>query len=139
MGAHLRGSERISGVHGESTNSARPLRMASEQQELLCAVLGLNQSIALADGGDHRPWHVPVYSDANIEITSGTAPIYFIKLDDRFVSESGPSSLASPHTAAAQIAWLLRTHTVLGVTHRYPEALVKVTGFTAATTGFGGS
>jgi hypothetical protein len=82
---------------------------------------------------------VPVYSDANITISGGTAPIYFIKLDDSFVSEYGPSSLASPHTAALQIAWLLRTHTILGVTHRYPEALVKVTGFAAATTGFGGS
>ena len=82
---------------------------------------------------------VPVYSDANITISGGTAPIYFIKLDDSFVSEFGPSSLASPHTAALQIAWLLRTHSILGVTHRYPEALVKVTGFAAATTGFGGS
>lgn len=82
---------------------------------------------------------VPVYSDANITISGGTAPIYFIKLDDSFVSEYGPSSLVSPHTAALQIAWLLRTHSVLGVTHRYPEALVKVSGFTAATTGFGGS
>jgi HK97 family phage major capsid protein len=82
---------------------------------------------------------VPVFSDANITISGGQAPVYFIKLDDSFVSEAGPSSLASPHTAALQIAWLLRTHTILGVTHRYPEALVKVTGFTAATTGFGGS
>jgi len=82
---------------------------------------------------------VPVYSDANVTISGGTAPIYFIKLDDSFVSESGPKSMASPHTAALQIAWLLRTHTVLGVTHRYPEALVKATGFAAATTGFGGS
>jgi hypothetical protein len=65
--------------------------------------------------------------------------MYFIKLDDSFVFEFGPSSLASPHTAALQIAWLLRTHTILGVTHRYPEALVKVGGFAAATTGFGGS
>jgi HK97 family phage major capsid protein len=83
---------------------------------------------------------VPVYSDANITISGGTAPIYFIKLDDSFVSEYGPSSLASPHTAALQIAWLLRTHTVLGVTHRWPEALVKVSGFAASIpTGFGGS
>ena len=42
------------------------------------------------------------------------------------MSELGPVSLASPHTAALQIAWLLRTHSILGVTHRYPEALVKV-------------
>ena len=82
---------------------------------------------------------VPVYSDANVTISGGTAPVYFIKLDDSFISEYGPSSLASPHTAALQIAWLLRTHTILGVTHRYPEALVKATGFAAATTGFGGS
>lgn len=82
---------------------------------------------------------VPVYSDANITVSGGTAPVYFIKLDDSFVSESGPKSLASPHTAAQQIAWLLRTHTVLGVTHRYPEALVRVSGFTATPTGFGGS
>jgi HK97 family phage major capsid protein len=82
---------------------------------------------------------VPVYSDANIDVVGGQAPVYFIKLDDSFVSEAGPSSLASPHTAALQIAWLLRTHTILGVTHRYPEALVKVTGFDALTTGFGGS
>jgi HK97 family phage major capsid protein len=82
---------------------------------------------------------VPVYSDANVVIAGNTAPIYFIKLDDSFVNEFGPVSLASPHTAALQIAWLLRTHSILGVTHRYPEALVKVTGFTAATTGFGGS
>jgi HK97 family phage major capsid protein len=82
---------------------------------------------------------VPVYADANITLVGNTAPIYFIKLDDSFVSEFGPSSLASPHTAALQIAWLLRTHTILGVTHRYPEALVKVSGFTAAGTGFGGS
>jgi hypothetical protein len=57
---------------------------------------------------------VPVYSDANITISSGTAPIYFIKLDDSFVNEFGPVSLASPHTAALQIAWLLRTHSILG-------------------------
>ena len=82
---------------------------------------------------------VPVYSDANITVSGGTAPIYFIKLDDAFYSESGPKSLASPHTAALQIAWLLRTHTILGVTWRYPESLVRVTGFAAATTGFGGS
>jgi HK97 family phage major capsid protein len=82
---------------------------------------------------------VPVYSDANVVVAGNAAPIYFIKLDDSFVSEFGPSSLASPHTAALQIAWLLRTHSILGVKHRYPEALVKVTGFTAATTGFGGS
>jgi HK97 family phage major capsid protein len=83
---------------------------------------------------------VPVYSDANVTITNGTAPIYFMKLDDSFVSEYGPSSLASPHTAALQIAWLLRTHTILGVTHRYPEALVKATGFAASIpVGFGGS
>jgi hypothetical protein len=82
---------------------------------------------------------VPVYSDANITITGGTAPIYFIKLDDSFVNEFGPVSFASPHTAALQIAWLLRTHSILGVTHRYPEALVKVSGFVASTTGFGGS
>jgi HK97 family phage major capsid protein len=82
---------------------------------------------------------VPVYADANVVVAGNAAPIYFIKLDDSFVSEYGPSSLASPHTAALQIAWLLRTHTILGVTHRYPEALVKVSGFAAATTGFGGS
>lgn len=82
---------------------------------------------------------VPVYSDANITISGGLAPVYFIKLDDSFVSELGPVSLASPHTAALQIAWLLRTHSILGVTHRYPEALVKVTNFVAAPTGFGGS
>jgi HK97 family phage major capsid protein len=83
---------------------------------------------------------VPVYSDANITITGGTAPIYFIKLDDSFISEFGPSSLASPHTAALQIAWLLRTHVILGATHRYPESLVKVSGFATSTTGgFGGS
>jgi len=80
---------------------------------------------------------VPVYSDASIVVSGNTAPIYFIKRDDSFISEYGPSSLVSPHTAALQIAWLLRTHSVLGVTHRYPEALVKVTGFAAATTGFG--
>jgi HK97 family phage major capsid protein len=83
---------------------------------------------------------VPVYSDASISISGGQAPIYFIKLDDSFVSEYGPSSLASPHVAALQIAWLLRTHVVLGVTHRYPEALVKVNGFAATIpSGFGGS
>jgi hypothetical protein len=82
---------------------------------------------------------VPVYSDANITVSGGTAPIYFIKLDDSFVSESGPKSLASPYPAALQIAWLLRCHTVLGVTHRYPEALVRVSGFQALSTGFGGS
>jgi len=38
-----------------------------------------------------------------------------------------------------QIAWQLRTHSILGVTHRYPEAPVKVTGFNAAITNFGGS
>jgi HK97 family phage major capsid protein len=82
---------------------------------------------------------VPVYSDANITVSGGTAPIYFLKADDSFVSEFGPASLASPHTAALQISWLLRSHVILGVTHRYPEAIVKVTGFAAATTGFGGS
>jgi len=83
---------------------------------------------------------VDVYSDSNIQITGGTAPVYFLKLDDSFVSEYGPTSLASPYTAALQIAWLLRTHSVLGVTHRYPEALVKVGGFAASLqTGFGGS
>jgi HK97 family phage major capsid protein len=97
------------------------------------SALGQNVTPALTVQG------IPVYADANVTISGGTAPIYFIKLDDSFVSEFGPSSLASPHTAALQIAWLLRTHSILGVTHRYPEALVKVTGFTAATTGFGGS
>jgi len=83
---------------------------------------------------------VPVYSDSNIQITGGTAPVYFLKLDDSFVSEYGPTSLASPYTAALQIAWLLRTHSVVGVTHRYPEALVRVGGFVASPqTGFGGS
>jgi HK97 family phage major capsid protein len=83
---------------------------------------------------------VPVFSNANVTVSGGQAPIYFIKLDDSFVSEYGPASLVSPHTAALQIAWLLRTHSVIGVTHRYPEALVKVSGFAATIpTGFGGS
>ena len=82
---------------------------------------------------------IPVFANANITVTAGTAPIYFMKLDDSFVSERGPMSLVSPHTAALQIAWLLRTHTIIGATHRYPEALVRVTGFQSATTGFGGS
>ena len=95
--------------------------------------LGQNIAPALTIQG------VPIYADANITVSNGTSSIYFIKLDDSFASVSGPKSLASPHTAALQIAWLLRTHAIMGVTHRYPEALVKVTGFAAATTGFGGS
>lgn len=82
---------------------------------------------------------VPIFADANVVVSGGTAPIYFFKRDDAFISEYGPKSLASPHTAALQIAWLLRTHAVLGTTWKYPEALVKVTGFAAQTTGFGGS
>jgi HK97 family phage major capsid protein len=35
---------------------------------------------------------VPVYSDASISVSGGQAPIYFIKLDDSFVSEYGPST-----------------------------------------------
>lgn len=97
------------------------------------STLGQNVAPALRIQG------VPVYSDANITISGNTAPVYFLKLDDSFVNELGPVSLASPHAAALQIAWLLRTHTILGVTHRYPEAIVRVSGFTAATTGFGGS
>jgi HK97 family phage major capsid protein len=82
---------------------------------------------------------IPVFSDANVTISAGTAPIYFVKLNDNFISELGPHSLASPYTAALQIAWLLRTHSIMGVTWRYPESLVKVTGFSAYSTGFGGS
>ncbi len=82
---------------------------------------------------------VPIYADASVTVTGGTAPVYFTKLDDSFISEYGPSSLASPHTAALQIAWLLRCHSIIGLTCRYPEAIVRVSGFQAATTGFGGS
>jgi HK97 family phage major capsid protein len=82
---------------------------------------------------------IPVYSDASVIISGGTAPIYFLRLQDAFCNQYGPVSLASPHTAALQIAWLFRLHSVMGVTHRFPESLVKVNGFIAATTGFGGS
>ncbi len=76
---------------------------------------------------------VPFFSDANIAVNGGgTAPIYIVKLDDAILSTRGPVSYASPDPLAAQLSWLLRVHSYLAPTWRYPEAMVRISGFPAA-------